>query len=98
MLVADPLHPGELRSESSRFRHRCWRAGQLLKAPMIARASVRLWEPIAFFFFVVGSVVRISCHLHWKKVKLAGCCVIACGLCDSGAYGITWILFCVMFQ
>ena len=28
-------------------------------------------------------------YLCWQKVELAGCCIIACGLCDSGAYEIT---------
>ena len=43
----------------------------------------------AFSIFRRDRLSGSARYLCWQKVELAGCCIIACGLCDSGAYEIT---------
>jgi serine/threonine protein kinase len=87
MLVADPLLPegvrlkildlglAKLESASNTARH--------------TRSGAIMGTDQAFSFCRRDRLSGSARYLCWQKVELAGCCMIACGLCDSGAYGIT---------
>ena len=87
MLVRDPAVPGGERVKLLDFGIAKLRDPNLRKN--LTKGDSLLGTDQAFSFGRRDRLSGSARYLHWKKVKLAGCCVIACGLCDSGAYGIT---------